>query len=89
MSFQESVDIIYDDNFYNNKSIRMNLLRSNYEEVCQDLFQRCLDKIKEVIKEAKIKKEDINEVVLSEGALWTPKIKRNDWRIFKKNKNNT
>ena len=46
LSFLESVDIVYEDNFYNNKSISMNLLRTNYEEVCQDLFERCLDKIK-------------------------------------------
>ena len=52
----------------------MNLLRTNYEEVCEDLFERCLDKIKEVIKEAKIEKEDINDIVLSGGASRTPKI---------------
>ena len=63
MSYQYSVDIVYEDNFYNNKSIRMNLLRRDYEEVCENLFERCLDKIKEVIKEAKIEKEDINEIV--------------------------
>ena len=74
LSFLESVDIVYEDNFYNNKSISMNLLRTNYEEVCQDLFERCLDKIKEVIKEAKIEKEDIKDIVLSGGASRTPKI---------------
>ena len=84
LSFQNAVDIVYEDNFYNNKSISMNLLRSNYEEVCQDLFERCLDKIKEVIKEAKIEKEDINDIVLSGGASITPKIQENIEEYLKK-----
>ena len=84
LSFQESVDIVYDEKLYDDKSISMHLLRNNFEEVCEDLFERCLDKIKEVIKEAKIEKEDINDIVLSGGASITPKIQENIEEYLKK-----
>ena len=84
LSFQNSVELIYDEDFYDKKELKMNILRSNFEQQCNDLFERCIDKIKEVIEQAKLKKEDINDIVLSGGSSRIPKIQKMIGNYFQK-----
>ena len=84
LSFQKSVELIYDDYFYDKKELKMNILRSDFEQQCNDLFERCVDKINQVIEQAKLKKEDINDIVLSGGSSRIPKIQEMIKNYFQK-----
>ena len=48
--------------------------RSEFEEVCSPLWNKCIDYIKMALIKAKLKKEDLDEVVLVGGSTRIPKI---------------
>ncbi len=73
LSFVQDCDIDIDaicdgEDFY------YKITRSEYETICEDLFLKCIDSIDKAIKEANLKKEDIDDVVLAGGSSRTPKI---------------
>ena len=50
--------------------------RTKYEELCKDLWEKCLIKVDEALKKAKLKKDDIDDIILIGGSTRTPKIKQ-------------
>jgi len=50
------------------------LTRAKLEELCNDLFVSCLDPVDKVLKDAKCKKEEVDDVVLVGGSTRIPKI---------------
>ena len=52
------------------------LTRACFEELCQDLFQRALDPIERVLRDCRIDKADVHEVVLVGGSTRIPRIVR-------------
>ncbi len=50
------------------------ILRTDFENVCKDLFEKLIPPIKEALNDAKLKKEDINEIILVGGSSRIPKI---------------
>ena len=63
------------DNIFGNKDINEKITRKEFEAVCQSLFDKLENPIKEAIIEAKISKANINEVILIGGSTRIPKVK--------------
>ena len=57
-----------DGNFY------INLTRGQFEGMCEDIFEKCILLIGKALKDAKLKKEEINDIVLAGGTSRVPKI---------------
>ena len=69
------ISSFYIDGLYNGNDLDLEISRQKYEELCMDLWEKCLIKVDEAIKLAKLKKEDIDEIILVGGSTRTPKIK--------------
>jgi len=46
------------------RNLNMALSRSQFEQMCKDLMDRCKDPVKQALKDSKLSKSDINEVIL-------------------------
>ncbi len=74
----------YIDGFYNNNDLDLEITRSKYEELCIDLWEKCLIKVDKSLESAKLKKEEIDEIILVGGSTRTPKIKEMVEKYFNK-----
>ena len=61
LSFVQDCDIDI-DGIYDGKDFYYNIKRSEYETICEDLFIKCTVSIEKAIKEANLKKEDIDDI---------------------------
>ena len=61
------------DSLYS-KDINILLTREKYEELCMDLFEKCFKIVDDALKLAKLKKEEIDDIILVGGSTRTPKI---------------
>jgi heat shock protein 1/8 len=52
------------------------ITRSKFEDLCLDLFKKCLEPVKQVINDAEIKKEKIDEIILVGGSTRIPLVQR-------------
>ncbi|KAF7147609.1 hypothetical protein RHSIM_Rhsim03G0170400 [Rhododendron simsii] len=50
--------------------------RARFEELNIDLFRKCMEPVEECLKDAKIDKSDVNEVVLVGGSTRIPKVRQ-------------
>jgi heat shock protein 5 len=50
------------------------ITRARFEELCADLFKKTLEPVKQVMKDAGMKIEEIDEIVLVGGSTRIPKI---------------
>ncbi|XP_057958606.1 heat shock 70 kDa protein 17 [Malania oleifera] len=64
-----SVESIYDD-----RDFRSTITREKFEELCEDLWEKSLNPVKEVLKHASLKVDDIYAVELIGGATRVPKL---------------
>ena len=62
------------NNFYNNKNIDEKITKSFFEILCNDLFKKLENPLKEALTLAKLKKDQIKEVILVGGSTRIPKI---------------
>ena len=53
-----------------------NITRARFEELCSDIFRRTLEPVDQVLKDAKISKGQVNEVVLVGGSTRIPRIQQ-------------
>ena len=59
----------------NGKDLFIKIKRVEFERLCNHIFKKCLEPIKEVLETAKEKKENINEIILIGGSTRIPQIK--------------
>ncbi|KAK3700482.1 hypothetical protein QZH41_004739 [Actinostola sp. cb2023] len=52
------------------------ITRARFEELCSDLFRSCLEPVEKALRDAKLGKTDIQEVVLVGGSTRIPKIQK-------------
>merc|ERR1712137_843611 len=52
------------------------LSRARFENLCQDLFRGCLNPVEKVLRDSKIDKRAVHEVVLAGGSTRIPKIQQ-------------
>ena len=62
-------------NFYNNKDINKKISRNNFEILCEKLFKKLINPLKEALTLAKLTKDKIKQIVLVGGSTRIPKIK--------------
>jgi heat shock protein 5 len=60
--------------FHEGNDFSETLTRAKFEELNLDLFKRTLKPVEQVIKDAKVKKADINDIVLVGGSTRIPKV---------------
>jgi molecular chaperone DnaK len=52
----------------------MKLTRAKFDQLTVDLVERCIDPVKQALKDAKITESEIDEVILVGGATRTPAV---------------
>jgi len=68
---QTTIDI---DSIMDGRDLNMTLTRAKFEELCIDLFKKCLPPVENALKDSKLSKSEIHEVVLVGGSTRIPKI---------------
>jgi L1 cell adhesion molecule like protein len=70
-TLQVNIDI---DALMNGKDLNLNISRTKFENLCKDLFNKCIDIVKKVLKESNTKKNEIEDIILIGGSSRIPKI---------------
>lgn len=73
LSSQHSVKIEI-DSFMEGESFSETLTRAKFEELCIDLFKKTIKPVERVLKDSKLTKEKIDEIVLVGGSTRIPKV---------------
>lgn len=68
---QASIEI---DSLYEGIDFYTSITRARFEELCIDLFRATIDPVEKVLKDGKLDKKSINEVVLVGGSTRIPKV---------------
>ena len=63
------IDAVYDGIDFN-----CQLTRAKFENICSDIFQKTLDPVEQVIKDSKISKSNVHDIVLVGGSTRIPKV---------------
>ena len=66
------------------RNLDRTLTRAKFEQLCDDLVQRCLRPTEQALKDAKLNPKDINEVILVGGSSRIPKIQEVVEKFFGK-----
>lgn len=64
------------ESFFDGKDLSETLTRAKFEELNADLFRKTMKPVEQVIKDAGVKKEDIDDVVLVGGSTRIPKVQQ-------------
>ena len=70
-NLQANIDI---DSLMNGKDLNLIISRSKFENLCKDLFNKCIEIVEKVLNESKTKKDEIEEILLIGGSTRIPKI---------------
>ena len=62
------------DSLFDGIDFNTTITRAKFESLCQDLFQKAMSPVEQVLKDAKMSKSNIDEVVLVGGSTRIPKI---------------
>ena len=62
------------DSLFDGIDFNSTITRAKFESLCQDLFQKAMNPVEQVLKDAKMSKSNIDEVVLVGGSTRIPKI---------------
>ncbi|ESO97878.1 hypothetical protein LOTGIDRAFT_205614 [Lottia gigantea] len=64
------------DSLFDGVDFYTNISRAKFEDLCADLFKSTMDPVKKALKDAKMDKKQINEIVLVGGSTRIPKIQK-------------
>jgi molecular chaperone DnaK (HSP70) len=59
-----SAVVVEIESFWQDETLKAEITKAKFEELCSSLFQKCMDVVKNVMKDAKVTKTDVDEVVL-------------------------
>ena len=62
------------DSFYEGEDLSITITRAKFENLCDDLFRGCLQPVEKVLRDAKMSKGEVHEVVLVGGSTRVPKV---------------
>ncbi|MFS8894632.1 molecular chaperone DnaK [Synechococcus sp. O70.1] len=71
------------------KHLELKLSRAHFEHLCADLLERCKGPVEQALRDAKLTKADINEVVLVGGSTRIPAVQRLVRELLGKEPNQT
>jgi heat shock 70kDa protein 1/2/6/8 len=83
-SAQTSIEI---DSLFEGIDFYTSITRARFEELCQDLFRSTMEPVERVLKDAKVDKASVHEIVLVGGSTRIPKIQRLVSDFFNKEPN--
>ncbi|GAV02426.1 HSP70-12 [Ramazzottius varieornatus] len=72
-STQASIEI---DSLFDGIDFYTSITRARFEELCADMFRSTLDPVEKALKDAKMDKNQINEIVLVGGSTRIPKVQK-------------
>mmetsp|Transcript_6287 Transcript_6287/g.7806 ORF Transcript_6287/g.7806 Transcript_6287/m.7806 type:complete len:651 (+) Transcript_6287:67-2019(+) len=72
-SAQTSIEI---DSLYEGIDFYTSITRARFEELCQDLFRSTIDPVEKVLRDAKVDKSQVHEIVLVGGSTRIPKVQK-------------
>ncbi|XP_077307377.1 heat shock 70 kDa protein-like [Lithobates pipiens] len=72
-STQASIEI---DSLYEGIDFYTSITRARFEELCSDLFRGTLDPVEKALRDAKLGKSQINDIVLVGGSTRIPKVQK-------------
>ncbi|CCH60565.1 hypothetical protein TBLA_0D00580 [Henningerozyma blattae CBS 6284] len=72
-SSQTSIEI---DSLFEGIDFYTSITRARFEELCADLFRSTLDPVEKVLRDSKLGKSEINEIVLVGGSTRIPKVQK-------------
>jgi len=64
------------DALFDGKDFYSSITRARFEELCSDLFRKCIDPVEKVLRDAKMDKNAINDIVLVGGSSRIPKVQK-------------
>lgn len=70
---QASIEI---DSLFEGNDFYSSLTRAKFEELNMDLFRRCMEPVEKCLKDAKLDKQSIDDVVLVGGSTRIPRVQR-------------
>lgn len=62
------------DALYEGVDFYTSITRARFEELCMDLFRKCMDPVEACMRDAKLSKGEIHDVVLVGGSTRIPKV---------------
>jgi L1 cell adhesion molecule like protein len=71
-STQATVEV---DSLMEGQDFNLAFTRAKFESLCESLFQRCLAPVEQVLRDAKMSKEQIHEIVMVGGSSRIPKVR--------------
>ncbi len=69
---QTSVEV---DSLYEGKDLNVTITRAKFESLCDSLFQKCITPVDQVLRDAKISKDQVHEVVMVGGSSRIPRVR--------------
>jgi len=72
-SHKATIDI---DSLYEGVDFKYDLTRARFEDLCDELFKKCLQPVERVLLDAKMAKGQVDEVVLVGGSTRIPKVQQ-------------
>lgn len=72
-SAQTSIEI---DSLFEGVDFYTSITRARFEELCQDLFRSTMDPVEKVLRDSKIDKASVDEIVLVGGSTRIPRIQK-------------
>jgi L1 cell adhesion molecule like protein len=71
-----TVSTIEIDSLFEGIDFNTTITRAKFENICEDLFRKTMDPVEQVLRDSKLSKSDINEIVLVGGSTRIPKIQQ-------------
>lgn len=72
-SNQASIEV---DALMDGQDMNLTLTRAKFEQLCEDTFRRCMVPVEQVLRDSKIAKGDIHEIVMVGGSSRIPRIRQ-------------
>jgi len=66
---QIEIDTLYDGMDYNSQ-----ITRARFEDLCMEYFRKCMEPVEKVLRDAKLSKAQVDEIVLVGGSTRIPKV---------------
>ena len=64
------------DSFYDGVDFASSISRARFDEMCMDLYRKCIDAVAKVLEDSKLSKSEIHDIVLVGGSTRIPKLQQ-------------
>jgi len=63
------------DSLFEGQDMNVTITRAKFESLCDSLFQKCITPVEQVLRDAKVSKEQVHEVVMVGGSSRIPRVR--------------